>query len=97
MTEITENETAKQVVLPEGPLKEMFVNYVGNKLQPENGEVTVEMVVNVLAEEFPEFLILVAEENFLRGYQQALVDLENFNNNQKQNTETEKEEQNQQA
>jgi hypothetical protein len=97
MSEQVENETAKQVVLPEGPLKEMFVNYVGNKLQPENGEVTVEMVVNVLAEEFPEFLMLVAEENFLRGYQQALVDLENFNNNEKQNTETQKQEQNQQA
>jgi len=95
MTEITENEITKQVVLPEGPLKEMFVNYVGTKLQPENGEVTVEMVVNVLAEEFPEFLMLVAEENFLRGYQQALVDLENFNNSQKQNTEAQKEEQNQ--
>jgi len=41
-------------VSPDSPLKEMFVDYVGNKLQPENGEVTVEMIVNVLSEEFPE-------------------------------------------
>jgi hypothetical protein len=86
MTDILENETAKKVVLPEGPLKEMFVNYVGSKLEPENGEVTVEMVVSVLAEEFPEFLMLVAEENFLRGYQQALVDIENFSAKQQESS-----------
>lgn len=73
------NETAKKLVLPEGPLKQLFVNYVGEKTQPENGEVTVEMIVNVMADEFPEFLLLIAEENFLRGYQQALADLEQFN------------------
>lgn len=76
------NETAKKLVLPEGPLKQLFVNYVGEKTQPENGEVTVEMIVNVMADEFPEFLLLIAEENFLRGYQQALADLEQFNNKQ---------------
>jgi hypothetical protein len=34
--------------------------------------VTVDMAVQVFAAEFPEFLMAVAEENFLRGYQQAL-------------------------
>lgn len=81
MSEQVENESAKQKVLPEGPLKQLFINYVGEKLQPENGDVTVEMVVHVMAEEFPEFLMLLAEENFLRGYQQALVDVEQFNKN----------------
>lgn len=79
----TENETAKKVVLPEGPLKQLFVNYVGDKLRPENGEVTAEMIVAVLAEEFPEFVLLLAEENFMRGYQQALEDLEEFNKKQR--------------
>ena len=77
-----ENDTAKKVVLPEGPLKEMLVNYVGQKLQPENGEVTVEMLVTAIAEEFPEFVLVVAEENFIRGYKQALEDMDKFNSSQ---------------
>lgn len=80
----TENEIANNVVLPEGPLKEMLVNYVGEKDKPENGEVTVEMIINSIAEEFPEFLLLVAEENYLRGYKQALDDMEKFNSSSHQ-------------
>jgi hypothetical protein len=71
-----ENELLTQVVETNNPLKEMFVEYVGEKLQPENGEVTVEMIVDVLADEFPEFVLAVAEENFIRGYKQAFVDME---------------------
>lgn len=78
MSEQLENETAKEVVFPEGPLKELLVNYVGEKLKPENGEVTVEMLVSVIADEFPEFVLLVAEENYLRGYKQALDDSDKF-------------------
>ena len=63
----------KKVTLETG-LKELFVQYVGAKLSPTNGEVTVEMCVDVFAEEFPDFLMLVAEENFMRGYKQALQD-----------------------
>ena len=90
MSEQVENQIANQKVIPEGPLKQLFINYVGEKLQPENGDVTVEMVINVMAEEFPEFLMLLAEENFLRGYQQALSDVEQFNKNV-QDTQEEKE------
>ena len=32
------------------------------------------MIVAVVADEFPEFLLVVAEENFLRGYEQGLAD-----------------------
>ena len=32
------------------------------------------MIIQVIAEEFPEFLLPVAEENFIRGYQQAIND-----------------------
>lgn len=57
-------------------LKELVVNYIGTRLEaPE--EVTVDMAVQVFAAEFPEFLMAIAEENFLRGYEQALVDVEN--------------------
>ena len=34
------------------------------------------MIVKTVAEEFPEFLLVVAEENFIRGYQQGLHDVE---------------------
>ena len=53
-------------------LKEYLVEYVGNKL--ENEEVTVNMIAEVLASDFPEFTFAFAEENFLRGYQLGLDD-----------------------
>ena len=56
-------------------LKEYMIDYVGNKHDPENDDVTVDMVVETLAEEFPEFLLMVAEENYIRGYEQALDDV----------------------
>jgi len=62
-------------VKPETGLKQLVVNYVGNALQAEE-EVTVAMAVEVFAAEFPEFLLAIAEENFLRGYEQALMDVE---------------------
>ena len=57
-------------------LKNWLVNYVGEKHNPENGEVTVGMIVETMAEEFPEFLMPIAEENWIRGYHQALDDVE---------------------
>jgi len=55
-------------------LKQLVVNYIGNRLAVEE-EVTVDMAVQVFAAEFPEFLMAIAEENFLRGYQQAFDDI----------------------
>jgi hypothetical protein len=56
-------------------LRTLVVNYIGDRLAaPE--DVTVDMAVEVFAAEFPEFLMAVAEENFLRGYEQALIDVE---------------------
>lgn len=66
----------KNIVTTEGELREYLVNYVGEKLNPENGEVTVEMIIQVLASEFPEVLIGVIEENYLLGYEQGLNDKE---------------------
>lgn len=71
-----ELETEKNVVQKDNPMKEWLIDYVGNKLNPENGEVTVEMIVEAMSKEFPEFLLLIAQENWLRGYQQALYDVD---------------------
>ena len=73
---VGENPDLKEVVTLESPLKEMVVNYIGDKLQPDNDEVTVQMIVEVFATEFPEFLMAVAEENWIRGYHQAFADIE---------------------
>jgi hypothetical protein len=64
-------------VVTDNPMKEWLVDYVGQKMRPENGEVTVELIVEAMANEFPDFLITVAKENWLRGYQQALYDVDN--------------------
>ena len=57
-------------------LKDYIVSYVGNKLMPEDNQVNVEMIIHVLADEFPEVIMPLAEENFFRGYQQALEDMQ---------------------
>jgi uncharacterized iron-regulated protein len=33
------------------------------------------MIVETMAKEFPEFVLALAEENWIRGYQQALDDV----------------------
>ena len=71
-----ETETLKEVVDTTTELKNWLVNYVGEKSDPENGEVTGAMIVETMAVEFPEFLMAVAEENWVRGYHQALDDVE---------------------
>jgi hypothetical protein len=63
-------------VTTETEMKEWMVNYVGSKHTPENNSVTVEMIVETMAEEFPEFLMAIAEENWVRGYHQALQDVD---------------------
>ena len=70
-----ENRAISQTVEKDSPMKEWLVNYVGKEANPENDEVTVEMIVELMAKEFPEFVLAVAEENWIRGYQQALQDV----------------------
>lgn len=82
-----DNEEMKKVVKEQvendSELKNLIVGYIGNKFSPENGEVTMDMCVEVFTSEFPEFLLLLAQENFLRGYSQALNDMEAVENEQK--------------
>jgi hypothetical protein len=68
------NETLAMPVQPDSELKTYLVQYVGTRL--ENEEVTVNMIAEVLAADFPEFTFAFAEENFLRGYQLGLDDAE---------------------
>jgi hypothetical protein len=55
-------------------LKELIVEYVGTHYDPEDDNVTVEMVTEVLANEFPELISLLAQENYINGYRSALDD-----------------------
>ena len=68
------NPMLAMAVEPDSALKKYLVEYVGTKL--DNEEVTVNMVAEVLAIDFPEFVFAFAEENFLRGYQLGLNDAE---------------------
>ena len=70
-----ENPTLNEQVEPEGELKSWLVDYVGGRKSPEDDSVTVEMIIDVISEEFPEFLMAFAEENWIRGYHQALEDV----------------------
>ena len=74
--DLGENPTLKEEVTKDTALKEWLVDYVGEKKNPTHGQVTMGMVLDVMATDFPEFLLPVAEENFIRGYHQALVDVE---------------------
>jgi len=71
-----ENPTLTEEVESDNELKTWLVNYVGEKVGSADGQVTVENIVETMAEDFPEFLMVVAEENWIRGYHQALVDVD---------------------
>ena len=57
-------------------LKNYIINYVGEKTDPDDEQVTVEMIIDVMAKDFPQLILCISEENWVRGYQQALVDVE---------------------
>jgi hypothetical protein len=65
-------------VIPDSELKNYLVEYVGTKMDHE--EVTVNMIAEILAVEFPEFMYAIAEENYLRGYQVGLDDADRLFN-----------------
>ena len=70
--QLHENPTLGLVVNSDNKLKDYLVEYVGTKFEKE--DVTVEMIVDIMAHEFPEFMVAIAEENFLRGYKSGLDD-----------------------
>jgi hypothetical protein len=79
--EESQNPILQEVIHKDSPMKEMILQYVGQTYNPSDGNVTVAMIVDIMAAEFPEFVLAVAEENYFRGYEQALDDATNFNKN----------------
>jgi|TARA_Y100000389_G_C17364572_1_gene465558 hypothetical protein len=89
-SEIAKESEIFKSVTPDSPMKVWLIDYVGEKFQQEmvrfksdtgkeyewDGNITVEMIVDLMAKEFPEFVMALAEENFIRGYRQAFADLE---------------------
>jgi len=81
------NLTAK--VTKDTPMKSWLVDYVGKNFEAEqarfeanteqkfewDGGVTVEMMADLMIKEFPELIMAIAEENFIRGYTQAMADV----------------------
>jgi len=55
-------------------LQEDLVRHVRNKINED--QVTLGQVIGILASEFPELVITIAEENWIRGYKQGLDDAE---------------------
>ena len=83
--EIHTNPMLSMIVNKDSKLKSYLVEYVGSKLDKE--EVTVNMIAEVLALDFPEFVFAFAEENFLRGYQTGLeVGFKTFTRETEENT-----------
>ena len=79
---IEETDLLNQNVNNDSEFKQLIINYVGNKLNPENDEVTVQMVIDVFCDEFPEPILVLAEENYLRGWEDRgnmdLLDTDDF-------------------
>jgi hypothetical protein len=82
-----ENPFLKQEVEVNTELKTWLVEYTGSKLMPEDGQITSEMVIHVLADDFPEVIMAIAEENFFRGYEQALTDMQQAKNLEQEENE----------
>ena len=76
--EAHQNPLLAMPVIKDSELKEYLVEYVGTKMDQE--EVTVNMIAEILAVEFPEFMYAIAEENYLRGYQLGLDDADRLYN-----------------
>ena len=74
--DVFNNPNLKEEVKPDSELKKWLLEYIGEKTKPESNEVSVENIVEVVASEFPDFLMVVAEENWIRGYHQALYDVD---------------------
>jgi hypothetical protein len=84
-------EKTSVVMKNQTPLKDLIVDFVGNKLQPDNDEVTIEHIAEVFTNEFPEFLMVMAEENWINGYTQALGDMDFMLQKQRSAAKSEKE------
>lgn len=67
-----ENTDLKNKVNKTNGLKQLIVDYVGNKINPEKEEITLEMVIEIFSQEFPELLLTSAEENRMIGFMEGI-------------------------
>ena len=77
-TELKDEELKDKLDVPikiDTELKQLIVNYMGSKVNPDGEEITLEQAIYLLCDEFPELVLPIAEENFIRGYNQAYLDL----------------------
>ena len=54
-------------------LKSLIVNHLKAKL--DVSDITPEVIVEALIDDLPDVVLLLAEENYLRGYAQGLADI----------------------
>tara|TARA_R110002050_G_scaffold5474_2_gene24173 strand:- start:387 stop:722 length:336 start_codon:yes stop_codon:yes gene_type:complete len=79
------NPMLSMIVEKDSELKDYLVEFAGKKFDKE--EVTVNMIAEVMAMDFPEFMYPLAEENFLLGYKQGLDDAETLYNRKTEQSE----------
>ena len=60
-------------------LRNTIIQTAGERHNPKNGEVTVDMIVQTLAEDFPEIVLAIAEENYLKGFEEGVNADEMYN------------------
>jgi len=63
-----------KVVEVRNEVQEDLVRHVENKINVHKDQITIGQVIGILASEFPEIVIAIAEENWIRGYKQGLDD-----------------------
>ena len=61
-----------KVVEVRNEIQEDLVRHVKSRVNED--QVTIGQVIGILASEFPEIVIAIAEENWIRGYKQGLDD-----------------------
>ena len=74
--EFLEASENNELTQSDSELKNLIIDYVGTTTSPTDNMVTIDMLVETMAKEFPEFMLAVAEENWIRGYHQGLADVE---------------------
>jgi len=83
----TEEQTPKK---KDTELRDLIINFVGNKILPANNEITIQHISDVFTDEFPEFLLSMTEESWVNGYTQALTDMDFMVQQQLRTAEAEK-------
>jgi len=60
-------------------IKEIILEYISSNNSNNSNtipiDITIEMVIDTLSKEFPELLLPIAEENYIRGYHEAMDNL----------------------